>query len=84
VLASFDEGYEKLIADHLDAKKDVDLVRASILQRGQLVQNSPKLDGNGAKWKQLGDSADIYRHNFCKFLDGQAIFTGLFHIYAAT
>jgi hypothetical protein len=51
VLASYDEKYEKLIADHPDAKKEIDLVRASISQIGQLVQNSPKVNGNDAKWK---------------------------------
>jgi hypothetical protein len=40
VLALFDERYEKLIADHPDAKKEMDLVRACIVQIGQLVQNS--------------------------------------------
>jgi hypothetical protein len=53
VLASFRERYEKLIANHLDAKKEMDLVGASMVQIGQLVQNSPKVNGNGAKWKQL-------------------------------
>jgi hypothetical protein len=31
VLASFDERYEKLVADYLDMKKELDLVQASIL-----------------------------------------------------
>jgi hypothetical protein len=41
VLASFHERYEKLIADNLDAKMEVDLVRAYVVQIRQLVQNSP-------------------------------------------
>jgi hypothetical protein len=51
---------------------------------GHLVQNSSKVNGNGAKWKQLADRAVTDRRTLCKFLDGQALFTGLFHIYAAT
>jgi hypothetical protein len=51
MLASLDEGYEQIIADHPDAKKQMDLVLASIVQIGQLVQDSPEVDGNGAKWK---------------------------------
>jgi hypothetical protein len=84
VLLSFDKRYEKLMADHPVAKKEMGLVLASIVQIGQLVQNSPQVNGNGTKWKQLADRAEADRHTLCKFLDGQALFTGLFHIYAAT
>jgi hypothetical protein len=52
VLASFRERYEKVIASHPDAKKDVGLVQASVVQRGQLVQNPSKVNGSGAKRKQ--------------------------------
>jgi hypothetical protein len=84
VLAPFDERYEKLMADHPDAKKEVNLVRATIVQIGQLVQNSPEVNGNGAKWKHLADRAEADRHMLCKLLDGWALFTGLFHTYPAT
>jgi hypothetical protein len=57
---------------------------ASIVQIGQPVQNSPKVNGNGAKWKQLANRAEADRHTLCKFLDGQGLFTGICHIYAAT
>jgi hypothetical protein len=57
MLALFDERFEKLIMNNPDAKKEMDLVQASIVQIGQLVQNSPKVNGNGAKWKQLADRA---------------------------
>jgi hypothetical protein len=56
---------------------EMNLVRTSIVQIGQLIQNSPKVNGNGAKRKQQAD-----RHNLCKFLDGQALFSSLFHMYA--
>jgi hypothetical protein len=49
----------------------------------QFVQNSPKVNGNGTKWKQLMDRAEANRHTLCKFIDAQALFTGLFHMYAA-
>jgi hypothetical protein len=70
VLASFDERYEKLITDHPDAKKELDLVRGFVVQIWQLVQNSPEVNGNGAQSKRLAD-----RHTLYKFLDGQAVFT---------
>jgi hypothetical protein len=62
VLASFHEIYEKLIADLLGAKKEMDLVRASVVEIGQLVQNLPKVNRNGAKWKQLADRAEADRY----------------------
>jgi hypothetical protein len=76
MLALFDERDEKLIVDHPDAKKERDLMQASIVQMGQIFQNYPKVNGNGAKWKQLADKAEADRHTHCKFLDGQAIFIG--------
>jgi hypothetical protein len=84
VLASVGERYEKLIADDPDAKKEMDLVRASMVQTGQHVQISPKVNGNGAKWKQMADRAEADMHTLCKFIHGRALFTGLFNIYAAT
>jgi hypothetical protein len=65
--------------DHPDAKKEMDLVRDSAAQIRQLVQNLPKVNGSGTKWKQLADG-----HTLCKFLDGEALITVLFHTYAAT
>jgi hypothetical protein len=72
VVPSFDDRYEKLIADHPDVKKEMDLVQTSIVQIGQLVQNSLKVNGNGTKWKQLADRAEADRHTLGKFLDRQA------------
>jgi hypothetical protein len=82
VLTSFDVRYEKVIADRPDVKKEVDLVRASLVQIGQLVQNLPEANGNGAKWKQLADRAEAGRHAFSKFLNRQVLYTSLFHMYA--
>jgi hypothetical protein len=59
-------------------------MRAPVIQIAQLVQNSLKVNGNGAKWKQLSDRAEADRHILCKFLDGQALFVILFHTYAVT
>jgi hypothetical protein len=83
VLTSFGERWEKLIADHPDAKEEMDLLRVSVVWIEKLLQNSPKVNGNGAKWKQLADRAEASRHTICKFLDGQALFTGLIYMYTA-
>jgi predicted Ser/Thr protein kinase len=53
MLPQFNERYKKLKVDHPDAKKKMDQVQASIVQIGQRVQNSPKVNGYGTKWKQL-------------------------------
>jgi hypothetical protein len=42
------------------------------------------VNGNDARWKQPADRAEADMRTLCKFLDGQALFTGLFHMYAAT
>jgi hypothetical protein len=62
----------------------MDIQRASLVQIRQRVQNSPKVNGNDTKWKQLAERAEADKHSLCKFLDGQALFTGLFRMYAAT
>jgi hypothetical protein len=42
------------------------------------------VNGIGAKCKQLADRAEVDRHIRCKFLDWKALFTGIFHMNAAT
>jgi hypothetical protein len=84
VIASSDKRYEKLIAGSPDAKNEMDLMRAFVVKIGQFVQNSHKMNENGAKWKQLADRAKAERRTLCKIMDGQALFTGLFHMFAAT
>jgi hypothetical protein len=78
MLATFDERCAKLIADHSVAKKEKGIERDSIVQIG------PKVHGNGTKWKELADRAEADKHTLYKFLDGQALFTGLFHMYTTT
>jgi hypothetical protein len=84
VLLSFRERYGKLIAGHPEAKKEMDLVRASVVQISKLVQNTTKVTGTGAKWKQLTYRAEADRHTLCKFLDGEALFSCLVHMYTTT
>jgi hypothetical protein len=45
---------------------------------GQLVQNLPIVNGNGAMWKQRADRAEADRHTFYKFID--AIYCLISHI----
>jgi hypothetical protein len=56
----------------------MDLVRVSTATIGQLAQNSPKVNRHGAKLKI---TSGCY---VCEFLDEEALFTGLFHVHAAT
>jgi hypothetical protein len=76
VLASFRERYEKVKADHSNAMKEMDLLRASVVQMGHLVRYSSQVNKSGTKWKQLADGAEADSHIPCKFLDGHEIFTG--------
>jgi hypothetical protein len=76
VLALFDEQYEVIMADHADTRKEIGLVRAAVVQMGQLVQKSPKMNGNGAKWKELADRAETERNALCKYMGGQVLFAG--------
>jgi hypothetical protein len=69
-LASFDEQYEVLMADHANARKEIDSVRAAIVQIVQPVQKSPKVNGHGAKQKELTVRAETERNALCKHVDG--------------
>jgi hypothetical protein len=77
VLASFARQQEELIADHPDAKEEIELVHTALVTIGQLVQTPPRVIGNGSVWKQLADRAEAEREVVCKHLDGKALFTGI-------
>jgi hypothetical protein len=76
-----DRHYESLIADHPDAKQEIDLVRTAIATIGQFIQKSPGLNGNGTVWKQLTARAEEEKGVLCKYFDGKALFTGLLRLY---
>jgi hypothetical protein len=71
MLPSLGKTYETLTADHPDAKKQMDLVRASVVKIGQRVRNSPKMNSSGFRLKQLADRTEADRHTLSKFLNGQ-------------
>jgi hypothetical protein len=73
-----------LIADHPDAKEEIELVHTALVTIGQLVQTSPHVNGNGSVWKQLADRVEAERGVPCKHLDGKALFTAILRLYAAT
>jgi hypothetical protein len=84
VLASFASQEEELRADHPDAKEEIELVHTALVTIGQLVQTSPRVNGNGIVWKQLADTAEAEREVLCKHLDGKALFTTVLRLYALT
>jgi hypothetical protein len=62
MLALFDKKYENLIADHPDAMKEMDLLRAAIVQNVRVVQVSSKMKSNDAKWKHLAERVEAQAH----------------------
>jgi hypothetical protein len=84
VLASFASQEEELLAAHPDAKEEIELVHTALVPIGQLVQASPRVNGNGVVWKQLADRAEAERGVLCRHLDGKALFTAILRLYALT
>jgi hypothetical protein len=41
------------------------------------------VNGNGIVWKQLTDKVEAEQSKLRKRLDGNALFTGMLHLYAA-
>jgi hypothetical protein len=71
------------MADLADPGKEIDLVRSAVVQIGQLVQRSPKMNGNRAMWKELAYRVETERNALCKHAGGQALFADLLHPCAA-
>jgi hypothetical protein len=84
VLASFDKQYETLRANNPGATKEINLIRTGLIKIGQLIQTSPKQNGNGATWKRLIEKAESEKSVRCKHFDVKALFTGMLRLYTAT
>jgi hypothetical protein len=75
---------KELLAEHLDAKEETNLVHKALDTLGQLVWASPRVNGNGVAWKKLADTAEAERVVLCKHMDGKALFTAILRLHAAT
>lgn len=84
VLMSFASQRKKLLTENPEAKEEIQIVHDALVTILQLVQTAPRVNGNGAAWKQLADTAEVERAILCKHMDGKALFIAIVRLYAAT
>jgi hypothetical protein len=83
ILASFQRNIDKLTGEHPESIGGIELIHSGLIIIGQLIHISPCVNGNGAQWKAIITRAEAERAVLCKHLEGQALFTGMLHLYAA-
>jgi hypothetical protein len=83
ILASFQRNVDKLTGEHPECIEDIRLIHSDLITIGQLIHISPRVNGNGAEWKQIITGAEAERAVLCKHLEGQTLFTGMLRLCAA-
>jgi hypothetical protein len=83
VLFVYDHSHEKLIADHPDAKMEIGLIRSTILQIWQLVENLKEENGKGAKLVQITETAETETKILYKYVAGRALYAGLLKLFSS-
>jgi hypothetical protein len=61
ILTSFKSNYDDLIEGHPDCNDEILLIRTALFTTGQLTQNSPAVNGNGAGWIEFIARAEAER-----------------------
>jgi hypothetical protein len=83
-LASFERNMLNLTEKHPECIEDIKLLHAGLLTIRQLIHASPRVNGNGAEWKGIITKTEEEKAVLCKHLEGQALFSGMLCLYAAT
>jgi hypothetical protein len=84
VLTSFANQEGELLAAHPDAKEEISHIHTALVTIGRLIRTSPRVNGNGAVWKELAEKAEVERPVLCKHLDGKALYTAILRLSALT
>jgi hypothetical protein len=84
ILESFQRNLDDLIRKNPESVEDIKLLQARLVTIGQIIQSSPRVNGNGAVWKATITKAEAESAVLCKHLEGKALFAGMTRLYAAT
>lgn len=82
ILASFERNLCDLIAKHPTCIEEIKLIQAGLITIGQLINDSPRGNGNGTAWREITTRAEAERAVLCKHLEGKALLTAILHLYA--
>jgi hypothetical protein len=53
ILASFERNIEDLLSKHQDSIEEIRQIHTGLITKGQLINISPSVNGNGASWKNI-------------------------------
>jgi hypothetical protein len=84
ILSSFERNLKEVSYKHPNCIEEIWLIHAGLVTIGQLIQDSPRVNGDGAAWKQAISKAEDERSVLVRHLEGKALFTALLHVYATT
>jgi hypothetical protein len=84
ILASFERNLGGLVAQNPTCVEEIKLIQAGLITIGQLINDSPRENGNGTAWKEVITRAEAERAVLCKHLEGKALFAAILRLYATT
>jgi hypothetical protein len=74
----------EITKNHPDSLEEIKLIQAGLITIGQLINKSPRNNGNGTTWKEITARAEAERTVLCKHLEGKALYSTLLRLYATT
>jgi hypothetical protein len=83
ILASFKRNLGDLVSQNPTCVEEIKLIQAGLITIGQLINDSPRGNGNSTAWK-ITTRAEAERAVLCKYLEGKALFAAILSLYATT
>jgi hypothetical protein len=84
ILASFQKNLDDITGKHPESIEDIKILHAGLVTIGQLIHSLPRVNGNSAEWKSIITRTEEERTVLWKHPEGQALFSGMLRLYAAT
>jgi hypothetical protein len=84
ILSSFERNLGDLVTLHPACVEEIRLIQAGLITIGQLINDSPRANGNSTAWKEITTRAEAERAVLCKHLEGKALFAAILRLYATT
>lgn len=82
LLISFDNEYEVLIAVHPEAKVQIDMIGAILVEISQFLRNSSEETFDGEKWEKFLEEIKLETKILYRHMNGQALFDALLHLFS--
>jgi hypothetical protein len=84
ILAYLERNIEELLTKYQATVEEIRLIQTGLIAIGQVINNSPRVNGKGDAWKEIITRAEAERMVLCKHQEGKPLFTAMLRLYAAT